>query len=71
MAQAVLIFNLPEDNQEFELHTKALKMYSTLWDFDLWLRSEIKYNNQEQYEPVRDKLREFMNDNRIDFDMVE
>ena len=69
--KAILEFNLPEDNQEFELHTKALKMYSTLWDLDLWLRSEIKYNNQEQYEPVRDKLREFMNDNRIDFDMVE
>ena len=69
--KAILEFNLPEDNQEFELHTKALKMYSTLWDFDVWLRSEIKYNNQEQYEPVRDKLRELMSDNRIDFDMVE
>jgi hypothetical protein len=69
--KAILEFNLPEDNQEFELHTKALKMYSTLWDFDIWLRSEIKYNNQEQYEPVREKLREIMNDNRIDFDMVE
>lgn len=69
--KAILEFNLPEDNQEFELHTKALKMYSTLWDFDIWLRSEIKYNDQEQYEPVRDKLRELMNDNRINFDMVE
>jgi hypothetical protein len=69
--KAILEFQLPEDNQEFELHTKALKMYSTLWDFDIWLRTEIKYNNQEHYEPVRDKLRELMNDNRIDFDMVE
>ena len=69
--KAILEFNLPEDNQEFELHTKALKMYSTLWDFDVWLRAEIKYNNQEQYEPVREKLRELMNENRIDFDMCE
>lgn len=69
--KAVLIFNLPEDNQEFELASKALKMYGTLWDFDVWLRTEIKYNNQEHYEPVRDKLRELMNDNRIDFDMCE
>ena len=69
--KAILEFNLPEDNQEFELHTKALKMFSTLWDFDIWLRSEIKYNNQEQYEPVREKLRELMADNRIDFDMCE
>jgi hypothetical protein len=69
--KAIIEFSLPEDNQEFELHTKALKMYSTLWDFDVWLRTEIKYNNQEQYEPVREKLRELMNENRIDFDMCE
>lgn len=70
MAQAILIFNLPEDNQEFELHTKALKMYSTLWELDNWLRGEIKYKDKELNE-VRDKLRELMNDNRIDFDMCE
>ena len=69
--KAILEFNLPEDNQEFELAAKALKMFSTLWDFDVWLRTEIKYNNQEQYEPVREKLRELMNENRIDFDMCE
>jgi hypothetical protein len=69
--KAILEFNIPEDNQEFELAAKALKMFGTLWDLDQWLRGEIKYNNQEQYEPVREKLREFMNDNRIDFDMSE
>lgn len=69
--RATLEFNLPEDNQEFELASKALKMYSTLWDLDVWLRSEIKYNDKEHLEVVRDKLRELMNDNRIDFDMVE
>jgi hypothetical protein len=68
--KAILEFSLPEDNQEFELHTKASKMYCTLWEFDQWLRSEIKYKDKELDE-VRDKLREFMNDNRIDFDMVE
>ena len=69
--KATLEFNLPDDNQEFELTSKALKMYSTLWDFDIWLRAEIKYNDQEHYEPVREMLRELMNDNRINFDMVE
>ena len=69
--RAILEFNLPEENQEFELMSKALKMYSTLWDLDVWLSSEIKYNDNEHLEVVRDKLRELMNDNRIDFDMVE
>jgi len=68
--KAILEFNLPEDNQEFELATKASKMYCTLWELDNWLRGEIKYKDKELDE-VRDKLREIMNDNRIDFDMVE
>ena len=68
--RAILEFSFPEDKQEFELATKALKMYSTLWDLDLWLRTEIKYKDKELDE-VRDKLRELMTDNRIDFDMVE
>ena len=68
--KAILKFNLPEENQEFELATKASKMYCTLWEFDQWLRSEIKYGGKELDE-VRDKLREIMNGNRIDFDMVE
>lgn len=69
--KAILEFNLPDDNQEFELASKALKLYGTLWDFDVWLRTQIKYNDQDQYEPVREKLRELMNNNRIDFDMCE
>ena len=68
--KAILEFNLPEDNQEFELATKASKMYCTLWELDNWLRQEIKYKDKELDE-VRDKLRELMNDNKINFDMVE
>ena len=68
--KAIIEFSLPEDNQEFELHTKAIKMFSTLWELDQWLRGEIKYKDKELDE-VRDKLREIMNDNRIDFGMVE
>jgi hypothetical protein len=68
--KAILEFQLPEDNQEFELATKASKMYSTLWELDQWLRVEIKYKDKELDE-VRDKLREIMNDNRIDFDIMD
>jgi hypothetical protein len=68
--KAILEFNLPEDKQEFELATKASKMYCTLWDLDQWLRSEIK-NKDKELDDVRDKLRELMYDNRIDFDMVD
>jgi hypothetical protein len=69
--KAILEFELPEDNQEFRLATKASAMYSTLWELDQFLRAEIKYAGREQLDEVRDKLRELMNDNHIDFDMVE
>ena len=69
--KAILEFSFPEDKQDFELANSASKMYCIIWEIDQYLRSEIKYNGKEQYEPVRDKLRELMNDNRIDFDMVE
>jgi len=68
--KAILEFELPQDKQEFELATKASKMYCTLLELDQWLRGEIKYNGKE-LDDVRDKLREIMNDNRIDFDMWE
>ncbi len=69
--RAILEFSFPEDNQEFELATKALKMYSTLWDLDVWLRGEVKYHEREEFDEVRNKLRELMSDNGIDFNMVE
>jgi hypothetical protein len=69
--RAKLEFELPEDNQEFRLATKASAIYTTLWDLDQWLRAEIKYQGREQLDEIRDKLRELMNDNHIDFDIVE
>ena len=44
--KAILEFQLPEDKQDFELANSATKMYSTLWDFDIWLQTEIKYKDK-------------------------
>ena len=69
--KAILEFKLPEDNQDFRLATKASAMYSTLWDLDQFLRAEIRYGGREELSEISDKLIELMNDNHIDFDMVE
>ena len=69
--KATLEFNLPDDNQDFELATKASKLYCTLWEMDQWLRGETKYKDNEQLDQVRDKLRELMAGNGIDLDMVD
>ena len=78
MAKAILEFNLPEDNQEFLLATSGTKFWSVLWELDQSLRSKTKYapddlpqEKYDAYQEVRDKLRELMSDNNINFDMVE
>ena len=76
--KAILEFNLPEDNQEFELATKGLKFWSVLWDLDQSLRSKTKYapdslpqDKYDAYQEIRDELRELMSDNNVNFDMVK
>lgn len=58
--KAKLIFNLPEDNQDFEQAKNGSKLYSAIWDFDQDLRAKYKYNNIESMDlyKVRDLLRE-------------
>lgn len=77
MAKAILEFNLPDDNQEFELATKGIKFWNVLWYFDQYLREQTKYlsdnMSQETYDALQDsreKLRELMAENLISLDMV-
>ena len=76
--KAILEFNLPEDNQEFELATKGLKFWSVLWELDQSLRAKTKYapdslpqDKYDAYEEIRNELRELMSDNNLSFDMVK
>ena len=50
MPKAILEFNLPEDNDEFQDAINAGKMSSVIWDMDQWLRGNIKYNNDSRSE---------------------
>jgi hypothetical protein len=76
--KAVLEFNLPEDQQDFELATKGMKFWSILWDLDQSLRAKTKYapdslpqDKYDAYQDIRDELRELMSDNNVNFDMVK
>ena len=78
MPKATLEFNLPDENQEFELATKGLNFWSVLIDFDQYLRSKMKYESdslsKETYDSLqesRDKLNQLMSENLISLDMVE
>lgn len=66
--KATLEFNLPEEQQEFEQASNGWRYHSVLWDFDQWLRGEYKYQGIEAAYVIRQKLHEFMDDNKISLD---
>jgi hypothetical protein len=74
--EAILKFNLPEDQSDFDLAVNASKAQSALWEMDQWLRSQYKYmsdaeyskDKYETYEKCREHLRELMFENGVKFD---
>ena len=50
---------------------KATTYLIALWDMDQWLRSEIKYSNKNEYQPVRDELYNILENNGISLDELE
>jgi len=71
--KAKLIFNLPEESHEWENAIRGASMHSTLWEYDQWLRSKIKYEDltDEQYQVYqgcRDHLRTLMYENDINLE---
>ena len=63
--KATLEFNLPEEKEDFDFATNGINYYSSLVEFDNWLRSEYKYNGNEAMYEVREKLQQFINENNI------
>ena len=74
--EAILKFNLPDDDHEFEMAIQGAKMHSVLSEMDQWLRTQYKYMSDKEYsedaynayEKARTQLREFMVENNISFD---
>lgn len=75
MPKVILEFNLPEEQVEFDLANAASKLSSTLYEFDQWLRSELKYGPSIEYtnklkeedalDIARSKLYEIMNEHEV------
>jgi hypothetical protein len=72
--KAILEFNLPDDQDEFDFATRGSKYYIILWELDQWLRSKMKYDDTltdgqyEAYEKTREELRDMMTSRGITFD---
>ena len=72
--KAILEFNLPEDQQEFDLANNAINFWNVLWELDQELRANTKYAPDDMPEEVyktlnqtRDKLHQFLSENSVDF----
>lgn len=65
--KATLKFNLPEENDEYYMAVNGNKFQLVLWDLDQYLRNEIKYNDKEELQPIRNKIYELMEDYQLHF----
>lgn len=75
MSKAILEFNLPEDQTDFEAASQGIKWWLVAWNMDQWLRSQIKYTPDnvpdgelETFEECRAKLRELIDDYNLNLD---
>lgn len=68
--KAVLEFDLPEDNTDFQAAINGSNYQSAIWEYDQLLRSEMKYKELSEdtykaYEYCRDKLRKILEQDNI------
>jgi len=76
--KAILEFNLPDDQQEYELANSGLSFWNVLWELDQELRTKTKYasddlskDKYDAYQEIRDKLYELMSENNVNLEMVK
>ena len=73
--KAIIEFELPEDQEEYEKANNASKMYMALWDIRQLFRSKLKYNSDglndeqlEQWEAMRGDFFDILDNNYLKLD---
>ena len=73
--KAILEFNLPEDQTNFEFASEGNKWWLVAWDMDQWLRNQIKYapdgmtdDELKAFEKCRAQLRELLDEYNLNLD---
>ena len=71
--KATLEFNLPEDQEEFDCAVKSTKMFFALTEIKnelraIWKYEELKENQFEMVERIREKFFEILLENEINLD---
>lgn len=68
--KAFLEFDLPEDNMEFKAAINGSNYKSAIWEYDQWLRAEMKYGEldkkiYEAYDTCRKELRKILEQDNL------
>jgi hypothetical protein len=73
--KAIIEFELPEDQEEYQMANDASKMYTALWEVRQLLRSKLKYNSDglndeqlEQWEAMRGDFFDILDNNDLKLD---
>jgi hypothetical protein len=73
--KAIIEFELPEDQEEYQMANNASKMYTALWDIRQLFRSTLKYNKTglndeqlEQWEAMRGEFFDILENNDLKLD---
>ncbi len=59
-----------EDEDAYLAALHGIDFYCALHDLDQWLRSKIKHEDKEEFEPVRDQLHECVANRGINLDIL-
>jgi hypothetical protein len=73
--KAIIEFELPKDQEEYEMANNASKMYVALWEIKQLFRSTLKYNSAglndqqlQQWEAMRGDFFDILENNDLKFD---
>jgi len=66
--KAILEFDLPEEQEDFENTIVASKVFLALWEYDQWLRNQYKHGDHEWAYEAREKFREMLSDEGINIE---
>lgn len=71
--KTILKFDLPDEEQEFNLAIKGKNMFTVLWNLDYYLKTYSPNDEkiQETYGFIREKLHDIMYENNISFDEIK
>jgi hypothetical protein len=70
--EAILKFNLPDDQEDFNIALDGGKWALSMFELNQWVRSQIKHppdtmsdDTYKAFEETRDKLYEILNENQL------